>query len=127
MIDFEQSLKTELSAITGLSSKVFPLNAPIGTEAPYVTYESSGVNEDKALDGFLDTGELSCTVEVLGSTYASAKQLSPLIRTKIKSFIGRAIGNGGPFVQDVEFEQNIEMYEPNMNLFRVIINFTVYF
>lgn len=126
-MDFEQALRTELITVTGLSNKVFPLNAPEGTAAPYATYESSGLDEDKTLNGFLTTGNLDCTVEVFNLTYGSTKTTANLVKSKIKSFLGRTIGTAGPYIQNVTFEPNTELYEPNVNLYRTIINFKVYF
>jgi len=40
-MDFEQALVHELSSITALNGKVFPLSAKEGTNPPFVLYVSS--------------------------------------------------------------------------------------
>ena len=124
-MEFEKALRSELITISGLSAKVFPVNAPEGTSAPYVTYESSDHAEDKTFTGYLTTGSLDCTIDVLGKTYSEMKSVSKLVKDKIKSVQGRDIG---VFVQNVTLDTSMpEMYEPNVDMYRKTIGFTVYF
>lgn len=124
-MEFEKALRSQLITITGLSNKVFPVNAPEGTPAPYVTYESMDHAEDKTFTGYLTTGSLDCTIDVLGKTYAEMKSVSKLVKDKIKSFQGRDIGI---VIQNVTFDTTLpEFYEPNVDMYRKTIGFTVYF
>lgn len=125
-MEFEKALRSELKSITGLSNKVFPLNAPEGTDAPYVTYESGDYHKEKALSGFLSYGSLECTVDVFGATYAQMKSISALVIAKIESFIQCSIGTTGPHIQNVTFDDLLpETYEPEIDKYRKSIGFTV--
>lgn len=125
-MNLEESLYAELKSIVGIT--VWPMNAPEGTVAPYVTYETSDLSEDKALDGYLSHGNANCSVDVFGATFPLMKSTAALVKAKIKSFEGRVIGTQGPSIQELTFsESNPEMYEPEINLYRKSINFKVYF
>lgn len=125
-MNLEQALYAELKTIAGIT--VWPMNAPEGTTAPYVTYETSDLNEDKTLDGYLPHGNTECTVDVFGATFPLMKSTSALVKSRLKSFEGRTIGTLGPYIQELTFsESNPEMYEPEINLYRKSINFKVYF
>lgn len=127
-MDFEQALRAELIAIPGLDTKVFPVNAPEVTAAPYATYESSDLAEIKTHEGFSDTGTLECTVDVFGNTYGEMKTVSRATKEKIKTFLGRTMGTGGPYIQNLTFDDLLpEMYEPNVDLYRKSITFTVFY
>jgi hypothetical protein len=39
----------------------------------------------------------------------------------------RVIGTDGPYIQELTYEQPIELYEQNPNLYRCLIDFEVYF
>ena len=84
-MDFEKALRAELITISGLENKVYPVNAPEGTTAPYATYESSDLAEIKTHDGFSKNGTLECTVDILGKTYAEMKTVSRATKAKIKT------------------------------------------
>lgn len=125
-MNLEQALFAELKTISGVS--VHSMNAPEGTPAPYMTYETSDLNEDKTLNGYLTTGTVDCTVDVLCATFPLMKTTSNLVKAKIKTFQSRVIGTLGPYIQNLTFsESNPEMYEPEVNLYRKSINFKMYF
>ena len=127
-MDFEKALRAELIGISALSNKVYPVNAPEGTSAPYATYESGDLAEIKTHEGFGATGTLECTVDVFGKTYGEMKAVSRATKAKIKTFLGRVIGTDGPFIQNLTFEDLLpEMYEPNVDLYRKSITFTVFY
>ena len=128
VLNFEQAITVELKTISGLSTKVFPVNAPEGTAAPYVTYDSDDQNWEKVLDGFLTSGPLHCSVDVLHTSYANLKALAALVKAEIASWLMTTIATTGPYIQDVTFDELLpELYEPEVNLYRKIIGFTVYF
>lgn len=127
MATFEESLRTELSAITGLTNKIYPLTAPPGTAAPYVAYESSGLNEDKVLEGFLESGTTDVTLHIVAVSFASMKSYAALVKTEIKSWLGNQMSSG-PVIRNITFgESSPELYEPEVNLYRKIIDFTVHY
>lgn len=118
----------ELETITELKNKVFPLNAPEGTDAPYLVYISSEGQYDKSLDGFLDTKELGCELNILNVGYKNLKNLSKKVMDKLKSFEGRNIGTDGMYIQELTFDDDSpELYEDQVQFYRKIINFKISF
>ena len=127
MATFEESLRAELSAITGLTNKIYPLTAPPGTSAPYVAYESSGLMEDKVFEGFLESGTTDVTLHIVASSFASMKSYAALVKTEIKSWLGNQMSSG-PTIRNITFgESSPELYESEVNLYRKIIDFTVHY
>lgn len=129
-MNFEEALAAELSAISGLTEgsnkKVYLLNAPEGTKAPYIVCVSSNGLEDKCLTGYLNSKEISFELNVLHTRYGNMKSLAGLVLDKIKSFQGRAIGTDGPKVKDVTYEDPVEMYEDQIKLYRCVISAQVF-
>lgn len=125
---FEEALRTELINITTLNNKVYPLNAPEGTVAPYIVYKSSEGLNDKSLNGFLESKEVSCELDVIHNSYANMKTLAKLIMDKLKSFEERTIGTAGPHIEELTFDDDCpELYESEINQYRKTINFKVSF
>jgi hypothetical protein len=124
-VDFEEALSFELETIDSLSNSVFFLNADEGTKAPYIVCVSSEGLEDKCLEGYLKSKKIDCEINILHSSYRSMKDLTKLVKAKLLSFQGRAIGNGGPFIQNVTYEIPVEIYEKEVELYRSVIDLTV--
>ncbi len=128
MSSFEKALTTELDTITQLGNRVYPIAAPSKSPTPYVAYETSGRHELRALSGSLDAGELTCSLDIVGKSYSDMKATEALVRAKLKTFEGRVIGTGGPLIQSLVFaEYNPEMWEQEVDLYRKVLEFTVFF
>lgn len=124
-MNFEQALTAELEQIEGLMDKVFPLNAEEGTKAPYLIYFGSEGLEDKTLDGYLDSKEVDCELNIMQYSYSGLKYLTKQILSKLKSFQSRTIGEQGPFIQSVSYQKPVEIYEKEVDLYRCVIEITV--
>ena len=101
-MDFEEALHAELTYIAGLEEKVFPLNAAEGENAPYVVYASSEGIQEKSLDGFSTTKEITCDIHVIHTSYSEMKSLLQQVINRVTTFPGRIIG-GGVLVKDLEY------------------------
>jgi hypothetical protein len=124
-MDFEEALRAELSSIIEINNKVFPLNAPEGTLAPYIVYVSSEGLQEKTLDGYLDSKEIECEINILHSGYGSMKALTKEVLSKILSFQGRVIGLEGPYIHDLTYEKPAEIYENEVSLYRSVLEIKV--
>jgi hypothetical protein len=121
---FEKNLKTELTSIFG--QKVYPLQAAKDAKPPFVIYQSSEGQEMKSFDGYLVTKEIEVELNVIDLTYASMKTKAIATLEKIKSFQSRKIGgNTGVYVQDVTYEEPVELYETEVDWYRTRISFRV--
>lgn len=125
-MSFKSGFKEELVTVSGLASKVFPLVAPKLTVAPYLVYQASNGLLNKTLDGYLSTRELSCEVNIIAK-FSEFEALKAAVIAKIVSFIGRTIGTSGILIQDVTYEEPVDLYESEADLYRCNIEFKFYF
>ncbi|MCM3763446.1 DUF3168 domain-containing protein [Neobacillus niacini] len=126
-MNFEDALRAEFETITGLTNKIFPLNAPEGEKAPFIVYVSSDGVPDKSLQGYLSTREIPCEIYILHDSYAGMKAITKEVVAKILSFQGRVIGENGPFIQNATFEEPVERYEKEISLYRSAFDLRVKF
>jgi hypothetical protein len=124
-MNFEEALRDELSQINGLTNKVFPLQAPEETKAPYAIYVSSDSVLDKSFEGYSDSGVISCEINILQNSYSGLKRLSKDVIGKIVSFQGRELGTSGPFIKDITYQTSPEIYEKEVALYRSVIDIKV--
>lgn len=124
-MNFEESLNYELSTVSGLSGKVFPLNATEGTTLPYAVYISSEGKRYKTLDGFIALREVECEVSVFNASYGSCKELTKDVLDVIISFYNREIGVDGVFISFLEYDEPVEAYDEDLKLHQCVITFQV--
>lgn len=122
-MNFEEALRVELSTIC---NKVFPLNAPEGTKSPFIVYVSSEGIQDKSLDGYLNSKEVECGINILHSNYPGMKDITRNVIEKLKTFQSRVIGEG-PFIQNVTYENVDEFFDHEIALYRCVLNIKVKF
>lgn len=126
-MDFEESLTFEMDSIPGLKEKVFPGFSP-GKKAPYLAYTSSDGLYTKTISfGYLDDKSVKATLHIIANKYDEMKRLERLVVKKLISFELRSIGVGGPFIEELTYEEPVELYEEKPNLYRCVINIKVYF
>jgi hypothetical protein len=126
-MNFEEALVVELSSISGLINKVFPLSAPEGVNPPFVVYVSSEGVQDKTLEGYLDSKEIVCELHIVHSSYGNLKPLTKQVLAKLQSFCGRNIGVNGPFIKNFTYDTPAEIFEREVNLYRSSFDITVKF
>lgn len=125
-MDFEEALAVELG-VGDLTGKVYPGSAPEGTKAPYLVYLSSDGLPDKTLNGYLGSRTVSGELNIVAAGYRDLKPLVSAVLSKFRSFEGRVIGTGGPFIQSVSHEDPLEIYEGAVKMWRCLIDFRVHF
>ena len=114
-MDFEQALVHELSTITALDGKVFPLSAKEGTSPPFILYVSSEGKKIQTLAGYNDIKEVNATIHIVTQTYDELKSLVKQVVDKLASFFGRAIGIGGPLVKSYEYNEPSEDFNEELD------------
>jgi hypothetical protein len=120
-MDFEQALKTELKQIIGFN-KVSPMMVKQGTKTPYLFYISSEGVFDKGLDGYLDSKEVECEINIVCDSYEQLKPLTRQVINKLIFFPNRTIGGSDIFIQDVTYEKPVELYEKEIKQYRCLID-----
>lgn len=126
-MDFKEGLTVELSALSGLTGKVFPVLAAQGTLAPYLTYALDGNDRVKTLSGHDGLVQSRYQLDLYHSTYASLKELKALVIASLKTYDLTNIGVSGPLVQQVEIITDFETYEEATKLYKGIIEFEVHY
>jgi hypothetical protein len=128
---FEEALRSEVSSVSGLASKVFPLLARSQNQsllaAPYVAYVSTEGLQEKSLEGYDASRRVSCEIHVVQTSYTSMKSLTKLVMAKILTFQSRVIGTGGPYIQNVTYQEPVELYDDEPKLYRCVIQYEFYF
>lgn len=126
-MDFEQALRAELITLTNLSGKLYPLFAPEGTIPPFVVYQKIRTDYVKTLDGTQTYRDGWYEFDLLATTYADLQLKYVALIDKLKTFVGRNIGTGGPFIQNVTVENVVELYENQVDWHRMNIEVKFYF
>ncbi|MBD0381286.1 tail completion protein gp17 [Paenibacillus sedimenti] len=128
--DFEEAMTEEFETITALGGRVYPVFAPeanAGQGVPYLIYTSSAGVRTKTQDGYQTGREVRGELNVITARYADLKTLVNAVIEKFISFAQRSIGTDGPYIQEVTYEQPVELYEPEPKLHRCVIEFEVYY
>jgi len=125
MAELEEGLKTELTSVTGLSGKMFPVLASQGTKAPYLVYEQNDAERTKILSGFDGLIEGSYQLELYHSTYPELKALKKLVIAELKTIEQTSIGATGPYIQQIEITDQSEIFEVSTGLYvcSIAVNF----
>jgi len=129
-MDFEVALEQELKTIAALGNRVYPLMSPEAVKkngVPYLIYGSSEGVRDKSLDGYLDSKEVRGELNVITARYKDLKTITKQAITLLIGMEQRAIGADGPYIAELKYQDPVEMYEQQADLYRCVIEFTVYF
>lgn len=124
-MDFEAALTYELNTIPLITDKIFPLQATEGTKAPYVTYLKGSIKPLRTLTKMLPTQSGSYEINVLSGTYGGLQKIYKAIISKFKDMQGRIIGQEGPYMQEIAILDVVEMYEKEIGLYRMYIEFKI--
>lgn len=131
-MNFEAALTYELKTdIPALENRVYPLTAPeatAGQGVPYLIYASSEGLRDKALDGYMQSKAVHVEVNIICARYGDMKAITRQVIALLIGMEGRAIGVGGPFIEELTYQQDpVEIYENQPGLYRCMVEFTAYF
>ena len=115
-MNFEEALVYELSSITGLEGRVFPLSATEGTNPPFVIYVSSEGEQLKSLNGYIDDiNDVTCEIHVVAESYEKLKSLLKTVIEKLQSFFGRPIGVNGVTIKSFSYTEPTEGTEEDLD------------
>lgn len=130
-LDFHVALRHELNAVTALGNRVYPLNAPearAGNGVPYLIYATSeGLRTKTIGEGYRSGRRVAGELNVIGADYDNMKSTAAAVLDVLISFEGREIGTDGPFIQELTYEDPVELYEDKPKLYRCVIDFDIYF
>lgn len=118
MMHFEEALIFEFETITGLNDRVFPLYAKEGVQPPFVIFSSSEGETIQTLEGWTLSKEILSEIHVVAMSYGKLKYLTKDVLAMLKTFRGRAIGTGGPFIKSLTYEQPVESLDTEFGFYR---------
>jgi hypothetical protein len=124
---FDDALTAELSAVPELVDKIYPVDAADGPKAPYAVYRSREGKPIKSLDGAILGRSVVVELNLLCPSYTSMKHVLGEVLSILESFEQREIGSDGPYIQELNYEEPIELYDPATKLHQCVINFQAYF
>jgi len=130
-MNFEPALAQELKSIMALDGRVYPLTAPetaFDLNKPYLIYGSSeGLRTKEISSGYQSGKMVSGELNVIAPRYADMKSITAEVIDLLVGMERRTIGSSGPFIQELTYEEPVELYEDQPKLYRCVIDFEVYF
>ena len=117
-MNFEKAMVIELNTVTSLSGKCFPLIAPKGSLAPFLVYRKTSIDHVKTLNGFSGKSKSTYEIFLLAQSYDDLQDMTDALTDKLKSFLGRVIGTGGPAIEDIGIKHNGDGYAIEAELYR---------
>lgn len=124
-MNFEQSLRHELTEINSLKDKVFPIVAKEGTKSPFLVYKRKNTTFRKTLNGTSTKAIGEYHLMVVASDYAELQSMTEDVKTKILSFWDRNVGMDGPYIDDINIELGEEEFVYEANLIGTTIKINV--
>ena len=124
----ETALRLEINTnIPDLKDKIYPTNAPEGSQGPYLVYARIDTDKTKTLKGFEGSQALSFMFNIMTQKYSSMKSLTKKVEDFLMSLPGESIGEENISIQDIDINNITEQYEHELQVNRGIIDFTIYF
>ena len=123
----EEALKDELSSIADLSGKIHPLVAPETSKPPFLVYRQSKKTYRQTLSGKTTNYEIQIKLSLVAANYKDLAEISEGIETVLTDMSERAIGTGGPYVQDSKYECGEDAFDANVNWMvrPIVLNLTI--
>lgn len=127
-MDFEAALTIELKTIPDVQNRVYPLDAPKKTANPYITYKSSeGKRTNTITNGYLSDRSVRGEINVIAPRYSIAKRITSQVIELIAGMNLREIGDAGPYINEMTYEEPVELFEPAISSYRCVIEFRTYY
>ena len=108
----ERALYALLTGDAGVSAligaRLYPVIAPLGTAAPYATYQRISARRVRSLTQRSGLSFARIQVDALATTYAGARGLADAIRTTLDGYRGTA---GGIAIESATLQSDQDIYE----------------
>lgn len=120
----EEFLKEELSKVLG--EKVYPINAPEGTNFPYMTYQASNGENLRSIDGnYSNVFNSNFDIDLYCKTYSELKVKTELLLKILKGIWNRATDE--LYIQAIRVGEPTELYEHEVNCYRSNIEIQIFY
>lgn len=121
----EEALKTELSNVTSLSLKVYPLMANHGTTVPYLIYQAQGNERPETMAGHVGLIMRNFQLEIYHNSFSGLKTVSYDVVTKLKTFNFRNLASTGPYCQHCSIIDEVETYDDETQYYQSTIDISI--
>lgn len=121
----EQAIHTRLSAVSGLSGKVWAINALQDTAAPYATYNVNNTDRSRSLTAHVGLVSAQYQVDVFHTTYANIMALKRLIIAELKTWERTNLATTGPYIQRCTIIDEVESHDEETKLYQGTIDFDI--
>jgi len=122
----ETALRLEINTnIPDLKDKIYPTNAPEGSQGPYLVYSRITTRKIKTLQGLIGKEYLSYMFSIMATRYGDMKRITKQVENLLISLPGQQIGDF--YIEDLDINNIHEVYEHELKVNRGIIDFTIYF
>ncbi|RJE88624.1 DUF3168 domain-containing protein [Paenibacillus sp. 1011MAR3C5] len=128
---FRSELVHELESIAGLERRIYPLNAPEAvrkTRVPYLIYlGGTGLKAKTLNEGYHGTQMVRVELNVVAADYDTMTLLTEQVVELLEGMEQREIGVAKLFIQSVNYETPVEIYEQAPDLYRCQMDTIFYF
>jgi hypothetical protein len=119
----KEGLTAALEVVIG-TGKVHPLRADEDEKPPYAVYLQASRNEYQSLNGYEGLTKNEYEISVFHKSHSALCTIADSAVTALKALLGTMCG--GVFIQDIVVDENSpELYEPEVKLYRKIINLKI--
>ena len=124
----EKALRYELNKITEITNKIYPTNAPEGSQGPYLVYSRINTDKVKTLDGYTNKQSLSYMFSIMAKRYEDMIEVRDSVESMLLGLPGTSIGDKSTIpIEDIDINNIDEQYEHELGVNRGIIDFTIYY
>lgn len=124
----EVALRHELNKITDITNKIYPTNAPEGSQGPYLVYARINTDKVKTLEGYTNKQALSYMFSIMSKRYEDMIGVRDAVEDMLLGLPGTEIGDKSTIsIEDIDINNIDEQYEYELGVNRGIIDFTIYF
>ena len=130
----ETALRYEINTnVPELTNKIYPTNAPEGSQGTYLVYARIDTDKIKTLQGFTGNENLSYMFSIMAVKYSDMVRIRKQVEKLLigdddsKGMVQREIGDTTKFfIEDIDINNITEQYEHELGVNRGIIDFTIY-
>lgn len=125
---FRAYLISQATVQSVVAGRIYPLRLPQNPTFPAVTYTNIMSERPETMTGGTGLVRSRLQVDSWGQTKEAAEDLAARIRKVLQGFRG-AFGSGATLVnvQAVHYVSDFEMYDPDVNNYRVIKDYHIWF
>ena len=86
-------LATDPLVASKIGMRIYPLLAPASATLPLIVYQRTGVDRQPGtLSGVVGVPAVSVTLEMYGATYAEAREIADMVRSRLDGWGGEVYG-----------------------------------